>query len=457
MKIRKLISLFLVMGLVIALLAACGGSDTTTTTTQQTTTTTQAGETTTEPEEKDPYQISVSWWGGEARHAKTLAMIDEYIIDNPHVTVDPQYAPWGDYWTKLATQAAGGNVPDVFLVQLTYVGEYASKGIMRPLQDLVDAGKIDVSNFTPGALSSSSYNGELVGITFGDTGSIIVYNKSLIESVDYPLPGNQMSFSEYKDYVLGLVPLLPEGYYVSDLGNRHEHTVENYFRQLGYYGITNEAGTELSMTKEELAEYLQFHYDLFLAGVNAPLEVLMEDRDKQWGDSLAGNGKIAMWSTNVNQGKIFQASLEDELGMARQIVADNAVRQYAEVAVCSTWAISGDTNLVDESAHFINAMVNDWKLQEIYDMDIGVPGSTVIQQNLIDAMDPTDKIDAMKIAEIELMQDILNTIDTFNGRPAGYGAVVNDLYSKIDEILYGRMTVEQAVEAHFAAAELLLG
>lgn len=460
MKIKRSMVLTLVLVLLVSAAAGCTGNPTPAVTTKGTTVGTSAGTTaattagtTAAPK---PYELSVAWWGGDARHKKTLDMIAAYKADFPYVTVVSQYAAYADYWTKMATQAASQNLPDAYLVQLTYVGEYASKGLMRPLQDLVDAGKIDVSSFTPGALAGSSYNSKLVGITFGDTASTIVYNKTLIKSVGYELPKDQMTWTEYGTYLKGLAKKLPEGFYASDLGTRHEHTIENFARQLGFYGITSADGKSLGYTKEALTEYLNFHYDMFKAGCMPPLEKLVEDRSKQWGDSLAGKGKIAVWNTNVNQGKIFQASITDELGMARAIVADKATHKNVEAAVCSTWAISGKTKKVDEAAHFINAMVNDWDLQKIYDMDIGVPGSKKIQAELAKLLNVTKPVDAMKNREIELMQNILNTTEPFNGRPSGYSTAIDDLYKKVDEILYGRMTVVQAVDAHFAAMASLL-
>ncbi len=461
MKIRKITVMTLALVLLASFLVGCAGTPTpTATTTKAPTAATTAGTTvattagtTAAPK---PYELSVAWWGGDARHKKTLDMIAAYMVDFPYVTVVSQYAAYADYWTKMATQAAGQNLPDAYLVQLTYVGEYASKGLMRPLQDLVDAGKINVKDFTSGALAGSSYNNKLVGITFGDTASTIVYNKTLIESVGYALPKDQMTWTEYATYLKGLADKLPDGYYASDLGTRHEHTVEQFARQMGFYGITSADGKALGYTKAALTEYLNFHYDMFKYGCMPPLEQMIEDRSKQWGDSLSGKGKIAVWNTNVNQGKIFQASITDQLGMARAIVADKAVKKNVEAAVCSTWAISGTTKKVDEAAHFINAMVNDWDLQKIYNMDIGVPGSTKIQEELIKTLDVTKPVDAMKKREIELMKNILSTTEPFNGRPSGYSTAIDDLYKKVDEILYGRMTVEQAVNAHFDAMASLL-
>ena len=143
--------------------------------------------------------------------------------------------------------------------------------------------------------------------------------------------------------------------------------------------------------------------------------------------------------------------------MVRFPVADNATNKYVEAIVCSTWAISSTSKLPNEAAHFINEIVNNWELQEIYDMDIGVPGSTDIQNKLIEQLDPeNNKIDRLKKREIELMQDILTSVEPFHGRPPGFSAVIDDLYAKADEVIYGRMTIEEAVDAHFSAAEMIL-
>jgi len=52
----------------------------------------------------EPVELSVAWWGGDARHKKTLDMIDKYIEANPNVKVGSQYAAYTDYWTRMATR-----------------------------------------------------------------------------------------------------------------------------------------------------------------------------------------------------------------------------------------------------------------------------------------------------------------------------------------------------------------
>ena len=52
------------------------------------------------------------WWGNPDRDKRTNAAIDLYNKKNPDVAVDRESYAWADYWPKLATQAAGGNLPE---------------------------------------------------------------------------------------------------------------------------------------------------------------------------------------------------------------------------------------------------------------------------------------------------------------------------------------------------------
>ena len=464
MKIRKILALALVFAFVLAFAAACADDPPpppepppAVNGTTDVTDTTDTDDPPAPPPDTDPYTLVVSWWGGDARHTLTMQMIDLYTYWYPHVTIEPEFASWGDYWTNMMVRAAARDMPDVFLVQLLYLGEFAERGLMLDLGPLTESGAIDVSNFTSGALAASSFNGVLHGITFGDTSPVMIYNRTLIESVGYHLPWDSMSFSEFRDYLVGLQELLPDGYYASQIMVGFDSAIEAFIRQRGGPGFLEADGVTLGYSREMLMEYFQFFYDLYQLGVFPSLEVAAEDAGREWGDSLAGRGRIGFWLTNANQGKIFQAQAPDmEVGMVRFIVADNPTHRYVENVVCSTWAIFPESNHIDGAAHFINTMVNNWELQRIYNMDIGVPGSTVIQQNLIDEIDMTDPVGRMRAREVEIMGTILSTIITPGVRQPGTPIVLDDLVGRWDQIIHGQVSIADAVDAHFSAVAMLL-
>ena len=84
MKIRKIMVSTLALVLMAGFAVGCAGTTTpVVTTTKAPTAATTAGTTvattTGTTAAPKPYELSVSWWGGDARHKKTLDMIAAYI------------------------------------------------------------------------------------------------------------------------------------------------------------------------------------------------------------------------------------------------------------------------------------------------------------------------------------------------------------------------------------------
>ena len=56
--------------------------------------------------------LRLIWWGNPERDKRTYAVVDLYKAA-AGADIQPETYAWGDYWQKLATQAAGRNLPDV--------------------------------------------------------------------------------------------------------------------------------------------------------------------------------------------------------------------------------------------------------------------------------------------------------------------------------------------------------
>ena len=53
---------------------------------------------------------------------------------------------WDDYWTRLATQVAGGNAPDLIQMDYRYLFEYAGRGAILPLDDYMGK-ELNIADF----------------------------------------------------------------------------------------------------------------------------------------------------------------------------------------------------------------------------------------------------------------------------------------------------------------------
>jgi multiple sugar transport system substrate-binding protein len=79
-------------------------------------------------------QMRMAWWGSTVRHERTKEAIQLFEKRNSSIKIEPE--PSGDfveYWNKIATQASGGNAPDVIQTDYRYLTEYAGRGVLMEL------------------------------------------------------------------------------------------------------------------------------------------------------------------------------------------------------------------------------------------------------------------------------------------------------------------------------------
>lgn len=397
-----------------------------------------------------PVEISMAWWGGESRHEKFNTILDGYEAQNPNVTFVRQYSPWGDYWTKLTTQSASGALPDTFGMTAPYKNEFDARGAMEPLQQFVDSGILDLSDFTQGSYDAGSIDGVLKFVTFGDTVNTLMINKAMIDAAGMELPKPSMTYTEFMRYCVELQAKLPEGSWATNYVRDFELHTMNY----GMYLVSDD-GKEPGYTKEVLRKYYEFLYEQLEKGVAPPPEIMSENSGLAWGDSLEGRGLIALHLSNINQLKTWQAQSENEFTAVRGIHADDATHIKVEPVQPSGWAISPNSKVKEQVAAFLSFFVNDEETQVFFNMELGVPGSQKIQNLIVDNLGSTYVDNTIEV-EVKLVQEILSDVEPYPGRKEGAIPLYDDVAAKWDEILHGISTIDDAVEAHFNNASTLL-
>src|SRR5262245_55277894 len=77
------------------------------------------------------------WWGNPERDKRTFAVIEIFNGKNPGIVVEGETLGFADYFTKLTTQIAGGNMPDVIQQGYGVLFEYINNGAVLPLDEYV--------------------------------------------------------------------------------------------------------------------------------------------------------------------------------------------------------------------------------------------------------------------------------------------------------------------------------
>lgn len=72
--------------------------------------------------------LRMSWWGGDSRHERLLALIDEFEKENPGVNIEPEYSAFADYRDKFTMQLTSGAAADIMAVDQPWVSSIISQG-----------------------------------------------------------------------------------------------------------------------------------------------------------------------------------------------------------------------------------------------------------------------------------------------------------------------------------------
>ena len=111
---------------------------------------------------QDTTELAVTWWGSQNRHDRTIEVINMFEAEHPDIHVTYEFVGWSDYWTKVNTQVAGGNVACVMQQDYKFMTEWATRGLLTPLDDLIASGAIDASDIaTVGARQRQGQRADL--------------------------------------------------------------------------------------------------------------------------------------------------------------------------------------------------------------------------------------------------------------------------------------------------------
>ena len=126
--------------------------------------------------------LRFSWWGGDARHAATLAVIEQYEADHPNIRIEPEYGSSDGYNDKLATQLSGGTAPDIIQIDPAFLPSYAlsDAGYLVDLKTTA----FDFSLSDPAYYSlpmNGGFDGKQYGVPSGVSGAAILVNNEMAE------------------------------------------------------------------------------------------------------------------------------------------------------------------------------------------------------------------------------------------------------------------------------------
>ncbi|HWG86048.1 MAG TPA: sugar ABC transporter substrate-binding protein, partial [Deinococcales bacterium] len=134
----------------------------------------------------------------DAGHTKTLeSLIAAFQKDNPDIEVKYTTAPYDTYFTKLQTDIAAGQAPDVFELNYENFVTFAGRGTLRELSSLMSKDKsLKAGTFYPAAQNAFRFKGTQYGLPITFSTVVLFYNKDLFDKAGVAYPTNNWTWQD---------------------------------------------------------------------------------------------------------------------------------------------------------------------------------------------------------------------------------------------------------------------
>lgn len=148
---------------------------------------------------KNPITVAIGWGPHELEVANQV-FADEFTKNNG-LEVILEYVPGDSFDAKVYTNLLSENPYDVISVGSGWVPPALSKGVLSPLNDLIERDKLDYSNIVPAAVKSWVYDEKIYGLPADLYGFHAFFNVDLFEKAGLkpPAPTEDWTWAQLLD------------------------------------------------------------------------------------------------------------------------------------------------------------------------------------------------------------------------------------------------------------------
>lgn len=375
-------------------------------------------------------RVRLLWWGSQNRNERTAAVIDLFTAANPGVAVEGESAGWDAYWARLATQTAGGNAPDVMQMDYRYIFEYARRGVLLALDELMNDGTLDLSGFSDEAIAGGQVDGKTYGVSLGANSSTMIVSQAAFEEAGVALPEKGITWDDYAARAAEVTEKAGKsGFYGSADGGGLEPAFEGWLRQRGKSLYDSEG--KLGFDAGDATEWFAMWQAMRDSGACVPADLQALDQ-LNIETSMVSLGHAAVSFAHSNQIVGYQGMSPTPLVMVPYPTGgpDSKPGQYLKPSMF--FSLSANSGVPTESAAFASYFVNDPAATEVLGVERGVPESVPVRDRLKETL---DELGRAQIDYIETLGDLAGPLPP--PPPAGAGEIQFALKRINEEIGFG--------------------
>ena len=392
-----------------------------------------------------PVNLSISWWGGDSRHAAYQSALEAFQAEHSNITVEPTFAAWSGWEEKMAAAFIAGNAQDVCQVNWNWLYNYSADG--SKFVDLNTVSNfLDLTQWDKAAMDACYVANSQQCVPVSMTGRIFfwnmtTFNKAGITEVPKTLDDLMAAGKAFQDK-------LGADYYPMHLG-AYDRMILMVFYLESKYGKdwADPVTSTLNYTEDEIAEGLSFIKSLVDG------HVMMNLKDYYSANSDTATHQSNEWITGKIAGIFewdsaatkYSSALDDDnkdgFTVGEEIKFGDYNGGFSKVSM--GLAITKTCEHVAEAATLIQFLLNEEKGASIMGSECGIPAS---KAGLGYAQAADAVKDLVADANAKVMAFTTNKLDPLfenNDLKASGTGIYQEVFDNID---YGDQTPEEAVE-----------
>ncbi len=326
--------------------------------------------------------LTFAWWGNDDRAQRTSDAVALFEKRHPNITVRTSYAGYPAYVQKLATQAAGGDLPDVAQLDYRQISQYAGSGTLLDLGPYLKNGTLRTADFDRTLTRTGVYDGKQYALPMGKGTTGIVYDAAVFKKAGVATPEPGWTWDDWAEAGRRISELGmkgPNGHAYTGLSDPgvNEDAFETWLRGRGRQLYASEH--RLGFTADDLTAFWTFTDTLRRQGV------VSQARDTaQVGgaveDTPMGRGIAA---TDFNWDAPFLGYpplLGDQIHFALVPTTDGKVGQYFKPTMLI--GAGAGTQHPKEAAELIDFLLNDPAAGKILGVTRSTPPNEKIAESI---------------------------------------------------------------------------
>ncbi|MUZ71780.1 extracellular solute-binding protein [Agrobacterium vitis] len=321
------------------------------------------------------------WWGSKERNDRTFKVIEAYKAKNSGTAIDGESFGWDNYWTRLATQTAGGNAPDLIQMDYRYIFEYARRGTLLDLTPYMGK-SLKIDDFGAANIDAGKVGGKLYGVNLGVNSVTALVNKAAWQETGVDMPHEGMSWEEFGEACAKVSSAKKRrGFYGTQDGSVGESNLECWLRQRGKALYT--ADGAIGFDQADITEWFKFWAWMRKIKACVPADIQALDQLNVENNMVTLN-KAAVGFVNSNQFIAFQAVNKDPLTlMSYPETKGGKPGHYLKPSMLIS--VSAASANKDAAVDFVNFLVEDKDAALALGIERGIPASTTMRE----ALEPT--------------------------------------------------------------------